>query len=95
MEYETNSKNYADEYPPLIVFLDVNMPKLNGFQFLEGFEKARAKHDLSAVVVMMFSTSSSQEDKELALNYEYVKDYLVKGDFSSEKLASRITPYLS
>ena len=64
------------ESPPDIVFLDINMPSMNGFEFLAEYEKNN-KPSLPPVVVML--TSSDQErDKEQAGVYSCVKEYLVK-----------------
>ena len=39
--YEKNRELYPKDYPPMIVFLDINMPRMNGFAFLEEFSKLR------------------------------------------------------
>lgn len=59
---------------PDIILLDINMPLMNGHEFLEAYNK---KGGDKSVIVML--TSSSQElDKEKASQYPFVKDYIVK-----------------
>ena len=91
---ERKRADYPEEYPPLVVFLDVNMPRIGGFEFLEEFAKIRGPNGLESVVVMMFSTSERKEDVERALTFEFVSDYLVKGSYGSDDLAARISALL-
>lgn len=50
--------------PPHIIFLDVNMPRINGWECL-----SRLKHDSahSGITVIMYSTSSTPAEVERAL----------------------------
>lgn len=59
---------------PEIIFLDINMPRLDGHGFLAAYDSVV---DKSAVVVMLTSSDQSK-DKERSLSYQFVKDYLVK-----------------
>lgn len=78
--YGDNKAENPDTYPPAVIFLDVNMPLVDGFEFLEKFSHFRDSQDLQSVVVMMFSSSGRQEDKNRAFAFPFVKDYLIKGD---------------
>jgi CheY-like chemotaxis protein len=49
---------------PDIIFLDLNMPKLNGFECLSALSKA---DDLRAVPVVILTTSASEKDKTEAM----------------------------
>ncbi|GEB71246.1 MULTISPECIES: response regulator [Pseudoalteromonas] len=89
-DYDANKKKYPDEFPPIIIFLDINMPRVNGIQFLNAFAQLRVKIDISTCVIMMFSTSEREEDKANIMGHEFVKDYLVKGAFTSQQLKEKV-----
>lgn len=60
---------------PDCILLDINMPRMNGFEFLENYSKT---HDVSHIVVCMLSSSAHESDKQKALSYSCVKHYFVK-----------------
>ncbi len=55
---------------PHIIFLDLNMPGINGFEVLE---RLRASNDFSELPVVIFTTSSDdkaiEKSRELGANY--------------------------
>lgn len=60
-----------------VVLLDINMPEMNGFEFLDAYEALHQQQRARAVVVMLTS-SSDPSDRERASAYSCVKGYLVK-----------------
>jgi CheY-like chemotaxis protein len=93
--------NYLDEnqkdderegagFPPSVIFLDINMPQVDGFEFLEQFESLRDKNNLGSCIVMMYSSSERQEDKDKAYAYEFVRDFIIKGESSAEDIADKL-----
>ncbi len=53
---------------PDIIFLDVNMPGLNGWDFLEAYNQL-PESQKESVIVTMLTTSLHPQDQERAVNY--------------------------
>ncbi|KHA51204.1 response regulator [Sulfitobacter geojensis] len=65
---------------PYVILLDINMPRMNGHEFLA---QLRQTEGIKSARVFVFTTSASKKDIELA--YEnYANGYIVKPDSSSE-----------
>jgi CheY-like chemotaxis protein len=61
---------------PHLIMLDLNMPRMNGFEFLD---EIRADNDLKNTVVFMITTSKAEEDKARAYG-KHVAGYIIKQD---------------
>ncbi len=69
--------------PPYIVLLDINMPRMNGHEFLyEVREDSRLRNSL----IFILSTSDTNEDVENAFT-QNVAAYLLKGDMFDDILS--------
>lgn len=60
---------------PNIIFLDINLPKINGFEVLKHIRNNTLFKDTPVIIL---STSSSQKDIELAYEYD-ASCYITKG----------------
>lgn len=71
-------ENINDKYQlPEIIFLDLSMPIMDGWQFLDGFENIKSPNT-KKIIIYICSSSISPYDLERAKNINAVKDYIVK-----------------
>lgn len=69
---------------PEIIFLDINMPDMTGWDFLEEYQQLD-EDQKAGVVVCMLTTSYAEEDRQKALSYNILSDFSNK-PLSVEKL---------
>ncbi|MGQ7845542.1 response regulator [Granulosicoccus sp. 3-233] len=60
--------------PPFVMILDINMPRMGGFELLDELGDDEI---LSQIPVYMVSTSTRQKDKDKAMTYR-IRGYVVK-----------------
>lgn len=90
-DYSQRSQELKDVFPPVIIFLDINMPLINGFEFLEVFSKLRDTYQAyKNSRVVMYSSSGNDDDRSKAAEYRFVHDFVVKGENSIEQLQAKI-----
>ena len=66
----------ADALPD-IIFLDVNMPYMDAWQFLEAFETIKSRLP-KKITIYVISSSVSETDIQRAKKIPTVKDYYIK-----------------
>ena len=62
---------------PDVILLDINMPVMDGWQFLDEFIKIKPQF-LKEVAIYILSSSSSVEDIDKTKNYGEIVGYLIK-----------------
>ncbi|MDR6782077.1 response regulator RpfG family c-di-GMP phosphodiesterase [Pedobacter africanus] len=80
LDYLTYSGKYAhtEDAPKAgIIFLDINMPGMNGWDFMAEYKKLDEKHK-ARIVVVMLTTSLNPDDELHAAKVEEIATYLHK-----------------
>ena len=76
LKYLKSNMNASGELPD-IIFLDINMPIKNGWDFLKEYEKI--KEDLAKPIqIYMLSSSVYEEDVTRAKSMDVIVDYISK-----------------
>src|SRR5688572_18749748 len=91
--YTITQENYdptnSDYFQPDLILLDINMPGLDGFEFLDLYQNLPASFRENTVLAVL-STSAHPADREKAESYQV--PYLTK-PLTAEKLEAVLTQY--
>ena len=80
-----------NQTPPEIIFLDLNMPKMNGWEFLEQY-KDLSKEQKAKVVLVILTTSANPDHIKKAKEIEDVTGFETK-PLSKQILSEIINEY--
>lgn len=61
----------------LLILLDINMPEVNGWEFLDAIGTLN-KENKPAIIVYMVTSSINKNDKEKANQYDIIKGFIEK-----------------
>ena len=75
IDFLTNPDN-TDQLPD-VIFLDISMPIMDGWDFMENFTQIKSQLG-KKITVYMVSSSINDEDIERAKNISDITDYVVK-----------------
>lgn len=91
--YNVSNNNYdpgnKDYFQPELIFLDINMPVMDGFEMLDLYERLNA--DFRKKIVMAVLTSSTHP-QDTETSKKYAAEYLTK-PLSIEKVKGLLTKY--
>jgi len=59
---------------PELIFLDINMPMMNGWEFMEAYNELE-KNQKGEIVIVMLSTSLNPDDRKRAESIENIDDF--------------------
>lgn len=72
---------------PDIIFLDINMPVMNGWELLHTLKKDHTRHDIPVII---YTTSSEDRDKQIAKDLGALCFVTKPDDFRQVKIFLRI-----
>lgn len=88
LQHFTAMKKNRDLIRPDLIFLDLNMPIMGGWEFLNYFEKIEFS-EFKTIKVVVLSSTIDPEDLQKSKQYEMVIDFLPK------PISTQMLTYLS
>lgn len=68
----------GNQHPPKLIFLDLNMPVMGGWEFLDNFSREPYSAYFSQVKVIVLSSTIDPQDIEKARTYPMVLQFMSK-----------------
>jgi CheY-like chemotaxis protein len=85
------SRSLDDNFDNEIIFLDINMPCMNGWEFLDQYKKANS-YDSPNSKIIMLTTSINPDDRQKADEYTNVYGFYNK-PLSGQIIAEIVDQY--
>ncbi len=89
LEYLASKKEPRSD----LIFLDINMPGMNGWEFLEEYNNLDSELQSRAIIVMV-TTSSNPDDIKKSKTFNFITDYIIK-PLTREKVKEIRAKYFS
>lgn len=80
MDFLHRSERFSNAPVPNLIFLDLNLPKINGLEILKEIKESMA---LKSIPVIVFTSSDS--DKDIKKSYDYHANCYIRKPISIEK----------
>lgn len=81
LDYLQNKGKYAvrgQDYPrPDLIFLDINMPRTNGWEFIDKYALLHPRF-IGGPIIVMLTTSLNPNDRLRAENCTFVREFMTK-----------------
>jgi CheY-like chemotaxis protein len=78
IDFITNKGKFEKEdqvFPqPMLTLLDINMPVMDGWEFLEAYHNLE-EHQKGKIIIIMLTTSLNPDDKKRAQEIDEVSDF--------------------
>ncbi len=81
LNYEGSRETHPERFPPILMLLDINMPRMDGFGFLEKYSELREKliaQGTEPSIVVMITSSTDPRDQERAKASGFVSEFMHK-----------------
>ncbi|TMM57245.1 response regulator [Maribacter algarum] len=86
------SEEYTTVLMPCLLLLDIKMPLMDGWQFLEAYEEQVSAEIKDEITIIMLTTSKNEGDKIKAMKNPIIKEFIQK-PLSEKALRTLVAKY--
>jgi CheY-like chemotaxis protein len=83
LKNKDNFKKNPHTFPPTLILLDLNMPRMGGLEFIKAYEELDSC--FKSIIIFVVSTSTHEEDRKRVAEAKRVKGFILK-PFSTSKI---------